>query len=65
METQRIVLTTEQAAIAIQLLKNLEKEEESYQFHFPVDWEALGLEDYPIIVKSPMDLSTIKRKIKA
>lgn len=25
----------------------------------PVDWKALGLEDYPIVIKQPMDLGTI------
>ena len=29
-------------------------------FLTPVEWEELGLLDYPTIVKSPMDLSTIK-----
>lgn len=26
----------------------------------PVDWKALGLTDYPIVIKQPMDLGTIK-----
>lgn len=26
----------------------------------PVDWRALGLTDYPIVIKQPMDLGTIK-----
>jgi hypothetical protein len=25
----------------------------------PVDWEALGIPDYPEIVKQPMDLGTV------
>ena len=29
-------------------------------FHYPVDWKALFLLDYPKIVHYPMDLSTIK-----
>jgi bromodomain-containing factor 1 len=28
-----------------------------------VDWKGLGLFDYPTIVKKPMDLGTIKKKI--
>ena len=33
---------------------------ESLPFREPVDWEALGLLDYPQVVKKPMDLGTIK-----
>lgn len=25
-----------------------------------MDWKALGLEDYPVVIKQPMDLGTIK-----
>jgi hypothetical protein len=32
-------------------------------FRAPVDWKGLGLYDYPQIVKKPMDLGTIKKKI--
>ena len=27
----------------------------------PVDWEGLGLIDYPTFVKNPMDLSTVNK----
>mmetsp|Transcript_3907 Transcript_3907/g.6121 ORF Transcript_3907/g.6121 Transcript_3907/m.6121 type:complete len:219 (+) Transcript_3907:41-697(+) len=33
-------------------------------FREPVDWEAIGLLDYPDIVKQPMDLGTLKRKLQ-
>jgi len=29
-----------------------------------VDWKALGLVDYPDIIKRPMDLGTIKKKLE-
>ena len=29
-----------------------------------MDWKALGLVDYPDIVKRPMDLGTIKKKLE-
>lgn len=29
-------------------------------FRIPVDWEGMELHDYPLIVKRPMDLGTIK-----
>ena len=30
----------------------------------PVDWKAWGLEDYPKVVKTPMDLGTVKAKLE-
>jgi hypothetical protein len=33
-------------------------------FREPVDWKSLGLNDYPEIVKKPMDLGTIKKRIE-
>lgn len=38
---------------------------ESEAFREPVDWKGMGLLDYPEIVKVPMDLGTIKRKIES
>jgi hypothetical protein len=29
-----------------------------------VDWKGMGLTDYPIIIKYPIDLSTVNKKIK-
>eukprot|EP00934_Nitzschia_sp_Nitz4_P009288 Nitzschia sp. Nitz4//scaffold5_size260463//251124//251957//NITZ4_001033-RA/size260463-augustus-gene-0.112-mRNA-1//-1//CDS//3329555493//9278//frame0 len=34
-------------------------------FRVPVDWKAMGLFDYPQIIKKPMDLGTVKKKIAA
>jgi hypothetical protein len=28
-----------------------------------VDWKLLGLSDYPLLVKNPMDLGTIKKQL--
>eukprot|EP01041_Mallomonas_annulata_P012760 gene12760-26877_t len=36
---------------------------ESEPFREPVPWEALGLSDYIEVVKLPMDLGTVKRKL--
>eukprot|EP01033_Poteriospumella_lacustris_P011621 gene11621-8276_t len=33
-------------------------------FRLPVDWQGMGLVDYPEIVKVPMDLGTVKKKIE-
>lgn len=35
----------------------------AYYFYYPVDAEKLGLRDYHEIIKYPMDLSTIKKKM--
>jgi len=33
-------------------------------FRDPVDWKTLGLYDYPELIKKPMDLGQVKRKIE-
>jgi hypothetical protein len=30
----------------------------------PVDYKALGLDDYPLIIKNPMDLGTVAKKVR-
>lgn len=45
-------------------LNQLEKEPNVGPFLEPVDWKALGLQDYPKIVKKPMDLRTIRENVK-
>ena len=30
----------------------------------PLDWQALGLTTYPDVIKTPMDLSTVMRKLE-
>jgi hypothetical protein len=38
---------------------------ESFAFREPVDWKGMGLLDYPEIIKKPMDLGTVKKKLEA
>jgi len=38
---------------------------ESEPFRQPVDYKTLNLIDYPIIIKHPMDLASVKKKLKA
>lgn len=33
-------------------------------FRQPVDWRELGLDDYPTIIRKPMDLSTVRNNLK-
>ena len=42
------------------LLKTIMDMHGATAFLDPVDWKALGLTDYPQIIKTPMDLGTIK-----
>ncbi|CAI2322905.1 unnamed protein product [Caenorhabditis sp. 36 PRJEB53466] len=44
---------------------NKKYHEISWPFHEPVDAEGLGLHDYHKIVKEPMDMRTIKRKLES
>lgn len=46
------------------LIKYLEDQPESLDFLQPLDYKALGLDDYPLIIKKPMDLSTVKKNLK-
>lgn len=34
-----------------------------WPFNQPVDWQSLGLQDYPQIITRPMDLGTMKSKL--
>ena len=46
------------------ILKSLWKHNFSWPFQKPVDAEALGLPDYHKIIKQPMDLGTIKKRLE-
>lgn len=46
------------------MLSLLELHDESIEFLHPVDFKRLGIPMYPIIIKNPMDLGTIKKKVK-
>mmetsp|Transcript_12258 Transcript_12258/g.18467 ORF Transcript_12258/g.18467 Transcript_12258/m.18467 type:complete len:209 (-) Transcript_12258:155-781(-) len=48
----------------LNLLKEIMSRNEAEPFLQPVDWEALNLPDYPLIIKNPMDLGTIKSNIE-
>lgn len=46
------------------VLNKLVAKKESEIFRFPVDWKGLNITDYPLIIKRPMDLTTIRDKLE-
>lgn len=42
------------------VLDGIEADSKAYDFLEPVDYEQLGLTDYPLIVKTPMDVTTVQ-----
>lgn len=58
-------MSREEANRLLNLLRALEQQDEASEFLSPVDYKALGLDDYPLIIKTPMDLSLVKKNLKA
>ena len=56
-------LNEEQLKYCDVVLKSLKKHRDAGPFSVPVDPIALGIPDYPMIIKNPMDLSTVERKL--
>ena len=46
-----------------QLLQSLIDSQDSFDFRAPVDYLGLGLLDYPVVVKRPMDLGTVRKNL--
>ena len=46
-------------------VRELSKHNDAAAFLEPVDWKALGLIDYPTLIKKPMDLGTIMKGLDA
>lgn len=57
-------MNSEEQSKAAGLLNYLFEQPESRCFSQPLDFRALGLLDYPLIIKTPMDLFTIKQKLQ-
>ena len=47
-----------------EILTELTEQPSALNFLEPVPWEELGLNNYPSIVKNPMDLRTCRRKLQ-
>ena len=50
----------ENCAPLLQLLQDLKNEPNIANFLAPVDWRTLKLDNYPQVVKCPMDLGTVE-----
>lgn len=46
-----------------EILNEIEDDPKSYEFREAVPWKELGLNDYPEIIKKPMDLKTVRQKL--
>jgi hypothetical protein len=57
-------LTNKLAVMKGPLLKSMWKHQHAWPFHTPVDTVKLGLPDYFEIIKKPMDMGTIKRRLE-
>lgn len=60
---QKFVLKKEDTQKVKDLLKSIEDDPNAQPFLNPVDWQELGLHDYPTIVKTPMDFSTLRKNL--
>jgi E1A/CREB-binding protein len=61
----KVTFTAEELrnALTTPLMKMYDQEPEATPFRIPVDPNALGIPDYFEIIKTPMDMSCIKRKL--
>ena len=46
------------------IMRELRKKDIAEAFLVPVDWKALGIPDYPTIIKRPMDLGTVQSQLE-
>lgn len=60
----KVTLSKQDSKKLLDIILDLMERPESEAFREPVDFESLGLSDYPKIVKKPMDLSTIKENLE-
>ena len=55
---------SEQLKQCQKILQFLMQHKDAEPFLHPVDWKAMGLLDYPKVVKTPMDLGSVKAKLE-
>mmetsp|Transcript_23648 Transcript_23648/g.44164 ORF Transcript_23648/g.44164 Transcript_23648/m.44164 type:complete len:224 (-) Transcript_23648:99-770(-) len=47
----------------LEILKGVQNKPDAHPFLEPVDWKRFDLPDYPLIIRRPMDLGTIEKRI--
>ena len=57
-------ITNEDIKKLEKVFTSIESDSQAYDFLEPVDYVALNILDYPSIIKTPMDLGTVKSKLK-
>jgi hypothetical protein len=57
-------LKEEDVANLTKIISDIKLHPDSFNFHEPVKYKEWGLVDYPQIIKTPMDLSTVLNKLK-
>ncbi|KAI8974697.1 Bromodomain-containing protein [Pilobolus umbonatus] len=58
-------MTRDQLKYCGAIMRNLKKHRDAGPFLHPVDYVKLNVPDYPKIIKHPMDLSTVDRKLNS
>lgn len=59
------VIPPEELAQCKAIVRDLRKHKDAQEFLEPVDWKGLGIPDYPTIIKRPMDMGTVSRRLEA
>lgn len=57
-------LKEEDVAKLLKIIETVQKDNMAFDFLEPVDWEGLGLLDYPKIISHPMDIGTLKKNLE-
>jgi len=58
-------MTPDELAQCKAAVRDIRKHKDAADFLEPVDWKALGIPDYPTIIKRPMDLGTVAKRLDA
>ena len=62
-EYYRCEITEDELKKLEEIMDKIINDKNAFDFRAPVDYESLGLLDYPKIIKHPMDLGTCKEKL--
>jgi len=59
------VMTADELTQCKVIVRDLRKHKDAQDFLEPVDWKGLGIPDYPTIIKRPMDLGTVGKRVES